>query len=221
MSLNIFAPNTKSAAFLKPQLYSPLSSYKWAVQTSPAFPRAEKASHHKGTFRRVVVAKVSNISRRVALNRFSLLLSSCLLSALPLDPANADRTGKYSTKLTAKRRYLPRISKGFKLLQLANPQVAADWIPAVGNFDDAKDDLFSALSLFGTSYFAEGNRIGQTEKALKVCVEQLESASEKLSKAAKIRDFEAAKIAYSECNSAAECYMNNSKLREISPTIPF
>lgn len=87
-----------------------------------------------------------------------------LLLALPL-PAFADRTGRYSTKLTAKRRYAPRIISG-----------------ATALFRDAPvdltvvDDLLTAMALFGTTYFSEGNRISERERELSSAVERAQSA---------------------------------------------
>lgn len=93
-----------------------------------------------------------------------------LLFLSPL-PARADRTGKYSTKLTAKRRYLPRIKRG--ILSISNLSPGFD----VSNFDVAEqNDLLSALRLFASAYFSEGNRIGAREKFLLQSVAQLSDA---------------------------------------------
>lgn len=59
-------------------------------------------------------------------------------------------TGKYSTKQTAKKRYLPRVRKGVK--QFVELEKALDKPEAVQAFNQFVDDnLGSALSLFGAS----------------------------------------------------------------------
>lgn len=134
-------------------------------------------------------------------------------------PARADRTGKYSTKLTAKRRYLPRIARGLDLLRAARPQHDAPWTAAVADFSADMPDLVPALKLFATTFFAEGNRIGQVEKGLATCVARLELAAKALAKAAEQNDFDAAERLYRDAASAANCYIDTAKLRETIPDL--
>lgn len=95
--------------------------------------------------------------------RAFLALPLLLPLALPL-PSLADRTGKYSTKLTAKRRYLPRIAAGFaalRALDVASPTAVRAFV------DGPAADLRFAMPLFSTTFFSEGNRIGEKERVLK------------------------------------------------------
>lgn len=85
-------------------------------------------------------------------------------------PAHADRTGKYSTKLTAKRRYLPRIARGVRLINANNTDA----------YINVSEDFVTALQLFGTTYFAEGNRIGPLEKELSEIAEFVEKQNKLL-----------------------------------------
>lgn len=87
-----------------------------------------------------------------------------LLLAVPL-PALADRTGRYSTKLTAKRRYAPRIISGATALFRDGPVDLT-----------IVDDLVTAMALFGTTYFSEGNRISERERELMSDVELAKTA---------------------------------------------
>mmetsp|Transcript_9040 Transcript_9040/g.18272 ORF Transcript_9040/g.18272 Transcript_9040/m.18272 type:complete len:88 (+) Transcript_9040:124-387(+) len=57
------------------------------------------------TMRSVSTQPTLSTSRRKVLQGLAWVL-------FPVGPALADRTGKYSTKLTAKRRYVPRIARG-------------------------------------------------------------------------------------------------------------
>lgn len=64
-------------------------------------------------------------------------------------------TGKYSTKQTAKKRYLPRVRKGVKLfVDLGKTLDKPDTIQAYNQY--IEDNLGTALSLFGAS-----TRIGE------------------------------------------------------------
>ena len=64
-------------------------------------------------------------------------------------------TGKYSTKQTAKKRYLPRVRKGVK--QFVDLEKALDKPEAIQAYNQfVEDNLGSALSLFGAS-----TRIGE------------------------------------------------------------
>lgn len=161
----------------------------------------------------------TSIPRREALKTFGLLAVSPIVIGAHTESARADRTGKYSTKLTAKRRYLPRIGKGLRALRDADPQTASDLTSAVAAYDNRRSDFLSALSLFGTSYFAEGNRIGATEKTLKDCVDQLSTASENLVRAANSGNVSAAKDSYSAAMAAVQRYVTTAKLEEIAPDI--
>mmetsp|Transcript_11594 Transcript_11594/g.15958 ORF Transcript_11594/g.15958 Transcript_11594/m.15958 type:complete len:195 (-) Transcript_11594:1408-1992(-) len=66
-----------------------------------------------------------------------------------IQPASADSTGKMSTKLTARKRYLPRIVEGYKLFQalLSNPSV--DKIDSFSK--DELPGLKRAMNLYGAS----------------------------------------------------------------------
>lgn len=160
-------------------------------------------------------------------SRRQMLRFLALAPLLPFvpPPALADRTGKYSTKLTAKRRYLPRIITGLELLRATNPAAFAAspsvsvWPTAVAQFEERHENFVSALRLFSTSFFAEGNRIGATERALKECVDTLEVALKKVAVAAKDGDREAATLAYQTAATAANTYIVTAKLRASEPDI--
>lgn len=87
----------------------------------------------------------------------------------------ADRTGKYSTKLTAKRRYIPRIVSGFESLRNLGTGITEsgwtasdEWIAQARLFlDGPAADMKSAMPLFASSYFSDGNKIGPVERKLK------------------------------------------------------
>lgn len=187
-------------------------------------PLNRRLSTPRATFRQVATAKFSNVPndnvpRRDVLKFFGTLAVSPLVDYIRPEPARADRTGKYSTKLTAKRRYLPRIGKGLQALYDADPQNGQDWSSIITAYDERRSDFLSALELFGTSYFAEGNRIGATEKALKHCVNELSISSENLVRAANAGNLSAAKEAYLAAKKAAEQYITTAKLEEIAPDI--
>lgn len=88
------------------------------------------------------------------------------IAAVP--SAKADRTGKYSTKLTAKRRYLPRIARGLRYLKAKDAQA----------YVKVSEDFVTALRLFGTSYYAEGNRIGPLERELTDLAERIDEQTQ-------------------------------------------
>lgn len=158
----------------------------------------------------------STYSRRQALHYMASLPLAWTITA-PL-PASADRTGKYSTKLTAKRRYLPRINRGLGLLRGISPSDDG-WKDNIGEFAAIRDDLVSALRLFGTSFFAEGNRIGPTERALKEFADELDKAAKQLIRAADTGDRKAAGPAYEALMRAANSYADAAKLQELLPDL--
>lgn len=135
-------------------------------------------------------------------------------------PALADRTGKFSTQLTAKRRYLPRIAKGLGLIRGASPENKT-WLEGAQSFEAVRDDLTSALRLFGTSYFSEGNRIGAVERALKERADEIDAAAKDLARAVKGKDRTSAGTAYEAILKAANSYVDESKLRELLPDLDF
>ncbi|KAA8496784.1 hypothetical protein FVE85_0513 [Porphyridium purpureum] len=111
----------------------------------------------------------SGLTRRA----FVALVGSSWIAGSALQPARADRTGKFSTKLTAKRRYLPRIEKGSAalselLVALSNESSSSqDWHDEVNAFvKTTGEDMASAMSLFCTTYYSEGNKLSKLEKDL-------------------------------------------------------
>lgn len=134
---------------------------------------------------------------------------------LPLSlasPAQADRTGKYSTKLTAKRRYVPRIEKGISALSVLNVS-AANWQADVESFaKDEAQDLRTAMELFATMYFSEGNKIGVKERELAECVDGLFKGLDQLRGAAKRGDVEGAAKALGVTFGGANRYVRNAQL---------
>lgn len=135
-------------------------------------------------------------------------------------PVLADRTGKFSTQLTAKRRYLPRIKKGLGLIRGASPENET-WLDGAQAFETARDDLTSALRLFGTSFFSEGNRISPVERALMGRADEIDTAAKDLVRAVKGKDRGAAGAAYDAILKAANSYVDESKLRELIPDLDF
>jgi len=133
---------------------------------------------------------------------FSGLLMALVLNEAPdvIKPALADRTGKFSTKLTAKRRYLPRIDKGRKaLLELQSllSNESGEWRNAATSFAEGPgDDMKSALVLFATTYFSEGNKIGEIERKLQEEVDAMYKHLSALQKASERQQ------ALSECSAA-------------------
>lgn len=136
---------------------------------------------------------------------------------LPLSfapPAQADRTGKYSTKLTAKRRYVPRIEKGISALSLLNVS-AANWQADVESFaKDEAQDLRTAMELFATMYFSEGNKIGVKERELAECVHELFKGLNQLKSAAERGDMEGAGSALSVTFRGVNRYVQIAQLED-------
>jgi len=93
--------------------------------------------------------------RSLVLNQVPLLgASMALMLSSPL-VVNADSTGKYSTKQTAKKRYLPRVRKGVALFTaLGKTLDKPETIQAYNQY--VQDNLATAMALYGSS-----TRIGE------------------------------------------------------------
>ncbi|CAM9204894.1 unnamed protein product [Scytosiphon promiscuus] len=81
-------------------------------------------------------------------------------------PALADSTGKYSSKATAKKRYLPRIVKLVSAFQLLKKDIASGSASAKSEFFvDLLPDSVSAMDLYGSS-MKKGEMPDSKSKAL-------------------------------------------------------
>lgn len=165
------------------------------------------------------------IDRRKALQAVAGATAAVMLGVVPpgVGPAHADRTGKYSTKLTAKRRYLPRIERdmaAFAALGAVIASGSAGWEGAVAEFLRREaDDAKSAMPLFSTTFFSEGNKIGPTERRLKQIEDDLFDAWEALGRAAGTGRLEQATSAYFAGVECANDYVVIAKLTEVVPLI--
>lgn len=153
------------------------------------------------------------ITRRQLL-KYSAVMPSIITLFTATKPARADRTGKYSTKLTAKRRYLPRIARGLKELAKASPENTEGWVDSLKPFINLQDDFITALSLFGTTYFAEGNRIGPTERKIAEIVNNVKKDIGKLIAAVKENDKNKAQEAYNAILVATQEYVDIAKIKD-------
>lgn len=142
-------------------------------------------------------------------------------------PARADRTGKYSTKLTAKKRYIPRIVNGFEALRSLGTgitkdgwQVNDEWKAQAQLFlDGPAGDMKYALPLFASSYFSDGNRVGPVEKQLKKIEDNLFTALQDLGNA--VRSSNSSRIAssYRRAADIANEYIETAKLTAEVPLL--
>lgn len=162
--------------------------------------------------------------RRVLLATVAALAASAATAVALPGPASADRTGKYSTKLTAARRYKPRISAAVASLSALGPILGssgsssssddAAWRDAVRTYVAGADSGLSAAKLFGSTYFAEGNRISATEKALAEEVREVEAAVARLGTAATSGSRSDAVAAWRAAARAFNAYLTAAKLDE-------
>lgn len=191
------------------RMQTPMPSAAFA----PLAPVATKAARSRPAARRR--APTLAVSRR----GFAELAAAAVGAVLAPGAARADRTGKFSTKLTAKRRYLPRIRRGFEALAAVRVGVAG-WETAVLAFVAGPEgDLKSALELFATTYFSEGNRIGAVERTLKDCEDVLYGALARLEVAAKDGDVDAAEGAYALAVRSANTYITTAKISDSVPLL--
>lgn len=153
----------------------------------------------------------------------------CFLLALALTPvavapALADRTGKFSTKLTAKRRYLPRISRGVAALGALVATLGSgggSWSPDALSFvENDAADLQTAMQLFATMYFSEGNRIGATERVLGELVDELGDNVRGIAAAARKEDRGAAVRCADRAADAANRYLDTAKVEGDVEPVP-
>jgi hypothetical protein len=148
---------------------------------------------------------------------FAAAMLVATLAQLTAGPARADRTGKFSTKLTSKRRYLPRIESGFEALRGAGAALDAGATGWEGNVarvasGPIADDLMTALALYGTMQFSEGNRIGAVERRLKEIEDTLTSALAVLKISTGRGDLLASRTAYKKVQDIGNDYAKEAKI---------
>lgn len=151
------------------------------------------------------------------------MLAIALAPLLRAPAARADRTGKFSTKLTAKRRYIPRISRGVSSLSalLSSLPGSSNWSPDALSFvENEASDLQTAMQLFATMYFSEGNRIGPTERVLGELVDELGEAVRGIATAAKKDDRDAAVRCAGRAADAANRYLETANVESDVTPVP-
>ncbi|TFJ88602.1 hypothetical protein NSK_000171 [Nannochloropsis salina CCMP1776] len=137
-------------------------------------------------------------------------LGALLLAANP-PQALADSTGKYSTKQTAKKRYLPRVRKGVAKFQalgetLENPEA----IKAYNQY--VEDSLAAALALYGSS-----TRIGELPDPKSRTVEkEAEDFVKEVNAMAKGGDV---KASYEGAKTALAAYLAGTKLEPLGDPV--
>eukprot|EP00177_Eucheuma_denticulatum_P004736 GFKZ01008611.1.p1 GENE.GFKZ01008611.1~~GFKZ01008611.1.p1 ORF type:complete len:186 (+),score=19.52 GFKZ01008611.1:186-743(+) len=170
----------------------------------PCLPRP----HPRGTVQPQVACSLTPYSRRAALFFLAALPSTLTF------PTLADRTGKYSTKLTAKRRYLPRIERGINALGSLNLD-GETWRVDTGKFaDEVAPDMRTAMELFATTYFSEGNRIGVTERELAECVDEIFGAVARMKRLAELGNLEDVKDAVRAASKGCNRYVQVARLED-------
>ena len=165
----------------------------------------------------------TNVSRRSALAAAAAAIAAAATTALAFPrPAAADRTGKYSTKLTAARRYKPRITAAVAALAAVGPVLAPTssandgaWRDTVRTYVEGADGGLSAAKLFGSTYFSEGNRVSEREKELAEEVGAVEAAVGRLGAAAKSGSQSAAWAAWRAAAGGFNNYLTVAKLDEV------
>jgi len=213
-------------------LYSPQVLLKFnQTQISTQRFKSHASSHpnslwkfHRKCFMHLADSNTNQTPRRQFLTRIVVSLATGFVALTEFthsQPASADRTGKFSTKLTAKRRYLPRIELGSERLGKLKSVLDSgsdEWKSEVNQFvnSDYSKDLSSALTLFATTYFSEGNKISALEKELQDNIMEMNQHLEKLKKAVDI------KTAQVECTAACKAlneYLITSKFSNESNLI--
>eukprot|EP00624_Nannochloropsis_granulata_P007210 evm.model.NODE_6825_length_32477_cov_17.962835.5 len=130
-----------------------------AVQAfqSPSFcPAPVRTRDAAMTMRQVTPHDDDTADRRsLILNQVVLLGGSAAMMASSPSVVKADSTGKYSTKQTAKKRYLPRVRKGVALFAaLGKTLDKPETIQAFYQY--VEDNMATAMALYGSS-----TRIGE------------------------------------------------------------
>lgn len=112
-------------------------------------------------------AQVPATSLQSSRRRFLFAAGSALPLLAPPSAVQADSTGKFSSKRTAKNRYVPRIKKGVAALQAGDSEAFAATL----------DDMVSAMKLYG-----QANRRGELPDKISQRLEALAEAFGKVAK---------------------------------------
>eukprot|EP00188_Purpureofilum_apyrenoidigerum_P002842 Plantae.Rhodophyta-Purpureofilum_apyrenoidigerum.ctg28983.p2 GENE.Plantae.Rhodophyta-Purpureofilum_apyrenoidigerum.ctg28983~~Plantae.Rhodophyta-Purpureofilum_apyrenoidigerum.ctg28983.p2 ORF type:complete len:188 (-),score=33.34 Plantae.Rhodophyta-Purpureofilum_apyrenoidigerum.ctg28983:106-669(-) len=142
--------------------------------------------------------------------RRDLLRFAGLLPVIAVLPAQADRTGKFSTKLTAARRYIPRIKSFRDSLKELKADVDAQNFAAIVTFtgkDGPGEDVRNPLELFASSFFSEGNRASSNTE-LKPTIDSLLDGLKAMQKAAKKKDGSALQKSFNNVVSSLNEYID-------------
>lgn len=96
------------------------------------------------------------------------------ISALPPEVALADRTGRFSTRLTARRRYLPRVREGVEAVR-----ARADGDESYPLIKETISDWLPPAKLLASGSVGEGAAAAPKKALLKDALSQVETASKK------------------------------------------
>jgi len=125
------------------------------------------------------------------------------VSIISSQPASADSTGKMSTKLTARKRYLPRVKAGvteFSKLSLDSASVTT--------FSTDSVSFVRAMDLYGVSM-----RKGETPDNISRQAKELtENFAKEIKKLENIKEDDKIKIQYKSCLTALDSYLEYVKL---------
>jgi len=145
--------------------------------------------------------------RSLVLKQVALLgASAALMLSSPL-VVNADSTGKYSTKQTAKKRYLPRVRKGVALFAALDKTLdKPETIQAYNHY--VQDNLATAMALYGSS-----TRIGELPDPKSRTVDkEAEDFVKEIKVLAKGRDV---KATYERAKTNLVAYLAGTKLEPL------
>ena len=158
----------------------------------------------------VMQAPLSSSSSRRQFLTTSISSAAVTASAWQLSqhPAAADSTGKFSTKATAKKRYLPRIREG-----------VVAWNAAKSSHDykaftsDILPELYTALNLYGSS-LKKGEYPDAKSKALQGLASEFQAQVQLLDKAARSGQADAVARYMSAADEALKAYIVKAEVNE-------
>mmetsp|Transcript_1109 Transcript_1109/g.1695 ORF Transcript_1109/g.1695 Transcript_1109/m.1695 type:complete len:191 (-) Transcript_1109:20-592(-) len=149
-----------------------------------------------------------NILKKISLVTFS----SSWIAAKDLNSAFADSTGKFSSKATATRRYLPRIKNASEKFDLLKDEIEKENWGAIENFaNEILPDAKPALELYGSAQ-KRGEYPDANSKKFVSLAKEFESNVVLMSKAAKANEKEKVREFYSKAEDSLKQYFLNGDI---------
>mmetsp|Transcript_34417 Transcript_34417/g.44201 ORF Transcript_34417/g.44201 Transcript_34417/m.44201 type:complete len:215 (-) Transcript_34417:450-1094(-) len=199
---------SKSLAFVLIFAFGP--SCFWSFNIQPASSPVSATNHKAMQVETQDVTNMNHLTRRNFLAKSAVIFGASFL--ITPNDALADSTGKFSSKATARKRYLPRITAGIATFKtLKQPLAEGNWEPIENFLGEPADDLLTAMSLYASAS-KKGEYPDADSRARAKEVEDFGKIIKKIPSFKKGKNVKAASEKYDDACSILTSYLSNLQL---------